>query len=1638
MIRLIGDIKSFFLHCLMVVVFFSWGTAEAVILTFTPSVTQVTEGGSFTVEVFAEEEATGVAGCQPLVSTTGTAQNTVDYNTTLTSGALGFTTTGVPGHNQSWILTYNITDDGLLEGTETISVGSYTGSEPTCPDIKLSGYTVNVLDKKRDLTTSFIANQIILGSGSYTATPVDVGFSLQGSGSPDSNCEAQAIISRVGGTAIPGVDFNFTPQTINFSNSSDGDSKTESVDVDIINGTGSLSGKTIILQAEFENVIANPSLGSSCPLVAGSSPRQVELTLEYSLASLDATITPTITTVQAGAGPTKVVDILIQQTETPIDPSAYCEASFDVEFVGGSAVLGTDFALSSPISFNGANNSSPMPGSFYINILPGVIGDGDKTLELRVIYDSINSSRNCSYNSITPSDTVFITIKDTPVKDLTGSLIINSSTLQESEVGTALIGSLNLTLPTGEEADAHCNATAKVSVVDGTAEAGTHFNFIPATLALNEGDNNQSIPLNLEVLPGAAGDGDKTVILEAIFSSDGLNGVNSCPLVSTTPQRQTVTITDSPVKDLTGSLSITTSTLQESVIGNTAVGSLSLTLPATEEADAHCNATAEVSVVGGTAEAGTHFNFIPATLTLNEGDNNQSIPLNLEVLPGAAGDGDKTVILEAILSSDGLNGVNSCPLVSTTPQRQTVTITDSPVKDLTGSLSITTSTLQESVIGNTAVGSLSLTLPATEEADAHCNATAEVSVVGGTAEAGTHFNFTPATLTLNEGDNNQSIPLNLEVLPGAAGDGDKTVILEAIFSSDGLNGVNSCPLASTTPQRQTITLTDSPVTNLTGSLSITTSTLQESVIGNTAVGSLSLTLPATEEADAHCNATAEVSVVGGTAEAGTHFNFTPATLTLNEGDNNQSIPLNLEVLPGAAGDGDKTVILEAIFSSDGLNGVNSCPLVSITPQRQTVTITDSPVKALTGFMRETVSRVDEGAGEVKVSELVFELTEGMSADANCKATAAVTLAGGTARDGQDFTFAPVTLEYGVGDPATKTQPISLNALSGDVGDGDRTVQLKATFTSLGGANGNSCPFDTRSVTKTITISDDPYVPLSVSVALDKALPGEGETVNVVVNFSEATARGLMARSIDSCQVSAKWTQTGSASEADYRFGFPETLTYITGQPQIKLPLEFLSDDLIESDETFGLSLQLGTEGVTTPCPIGDGGAATPSETVELAAVALRDTTDTTVAGKDPEPEALLDRSCDALEQRVLSPVGLSTEDQAFFDSNCGDEQVVDRNFEPEEVASQSNAVIIGADRQLNNIRARLDRLRSGQGQRGVDISGTRFNIQGASIPGAALALNGAAGDIEESELLADSRWGIFTNGEYAFGKKKHSGSDLNTASGDRKFDFNSTGVTVGADYRFPGEKYFAGAALGYKDFDADFTTQAGNTSNKGYNLSFYGTYLVSDKSYVDALISFGKSQIDSRRPVNNDGSQGEIATFAISSPDAREIAVSIGGGYEFNQGELTLTPYGRVDYTKGTIDAYTEQASDTSAATSMFSINEQDIDSLTSTLGIKASRTISTSSGVFVPQASVEWKHEFKDRSAISGTSTYLSGADLGVTGNFTEESADAIDRDYFNVNVGVSAVFPKGKSGYLNLESRFGDDQIKDTAVKAGFRWEF
>jgi hypothetical protein len=86
-----------------------------------------------------------------------------------------------------------------------------------------------------------------------------------------------------------------------------------------------------------------------------------------------------------------------------------------------------------------------------------------------------------------------------------------------------------------------------------------------------------------------------------------------------------------------------------------------------------------------------------------------------------------------------------------------------------------------------------------------------------------------------------------------------------------------------------------------------------------------------------------------------------------------------------------------------------------------------------------------------------------------------------------------------------------------------------------------------------------------------------------------------------------------------------------------------------------------------------------------------------------------------------------------------------------------------------------------------------------------------------------------------------------------------------------------------------------------------------------------------------------------------------------------------------------------------------------------------------MPQLRFEWEHEFEDDSRFINARFVNDPTRSG----FAIET-DKADTDYFNLGIGLSAVFSQGRSGYLFYETRLNQDDVTLHMINGGLRIEF
>lgn len=368
-----------------------------------------------------------------------------------------------------------------------------------------------------------------------------------------------------------------------------------------------------------------------------------------------------------------------------------------------------------------------------------------------------------------------------------------------------------------------------------------------------------------------------------------------------------------------------------------------------------------------------------------------------------------------------------------------------------------------------------------------------------------------------------------------------------------------------------------------------------------------------------------------------------------------------------------------------------------------------------------------------------------------------------------------------------------------------------------------------------------------------------------------------------------------------------------------------------------------------------------------------------------------------------------------------------QNIAGEEAGASGSMATEASSGQAANISKRLSALLS----RSASMQLSAVNVFGndglytVSLDDKKALSGGAAG---EGDLL-DSRVGVFVNGDIGSGEKTAS-------AGEDGFDYDSTGLTAGVDYRLNNQTVL-GVAAGFNNSESSFKSNdlvsGGGLDAMATTLSLYGMYY-NENYYIDGIVSAGSGSFDMERQIviksnNAEGSDNDGANrLATSETDSSQMSLSVGMGTDIISGAATFAPYGRAQLLKVDVDGFQE----TGAEGLNLEVKDQEIESLTSTLGFRASIVSNASFAVLIPQARLEWVHEFSDDTREVST-VYVNDPRQ----NELVFSTDAPDRDYFNVGVGVSAVFSGGTQAFLDFKKLVGMRDFDENVLTVGVRFE-
>ncbi len=229
-----------------------------------------------------------------------------------------------------------------------------------------------------------------------------------------------------------------------------------------------------------------------------------------------------------------------------------------------------------------------------------------------------------------------------------------------------------------------------------------------------------------------------------------------------------------------------------------------------------------------------------------------------------------------------------------------------------------------------------------------------------------------------------------------------------------------------------------------------------------------------------------------------------------------------------------------------------------------------------------------------------------------------------------------------------------------------------------------------------------------------------------------------------------------------------------------------------------------------------------------------------------------------------------------------------------------------------------------------------------------------------------------------------------------------------------------------------------NRSGTGFSRSMnsfggliYGSVMPIPAMFLDITLGYTRHDYDLKRRVEYVTLGGTpFGGNANSDSDGDEFLISAVTGYDHIIGNITVGPRVGLNYTHLSIDDYKES----DAGGIGLEFDDQTVKSFQTTVGLQGSMAINTSYGVWVPQATADYIHEFEnDRRNIKVQFT----EDNRATPTRFKFSNDKPDRDFFNLGIGTVLVLPNGIQPFVNFRAMVGNDRFDNYAGTVGVRIE-
>lgn len=298
------------------------------------------------------------------------------------------------------------------------------------------------------------------------------------------------------------------------------------------------------------------------------------------------------------------------------------------------------------------------------------------------------------------------------------------------------------------------------------------------------------------------------------------------------------------------------------------------------------------------------------------------------------------------------------------------------------------------------------------------------------------------------------------------------------------------------------------------------------------------------------------------------------------------------------------------------------------------------------------------------------------------------------------------------------------------------------------------------------------------------------------------------------------------------------------------------------------------------------------------------------------------------------------------------------------------------------------------------------DVSGGDVVGTAGALDAALGVVEARTAKVRGGATGFSSGSNPLAKSfwvqgYGSSAEQTEKDGVKGYEASTYGIAAGVDHELDNAPVTLGFAFNYGATEVDNEGSTSGTDIDSYQGTIYGSYEAGEY-FVDASLAYARNEYEKKRAVV----VGAVNRTAASEFDGDQFSLkAVVGKPMALQNGATFVPKGSVQYTRLSLDGYTE----TGATTANLTVDSQDYDSLWLGLGGELSKEFDAHGGKVIP-------------SVHAGLKFDVIGDDVETTSKFaagTSFKTDGMEASTFSYNAGVGVTFVRS----ANFEFALGYD---------------